>query len=71
MNATCTEVIEEHCGSCRYWQQYGTFAAVGVCRRRPPVVISEAHTVWPRVGGEDWCGEWVMKGTLPPEENSL
>ena len=37
----------------------------GWCRRYPPATVkvedSASYGVWPKVGGQDWCGEWELE----------
>ena len=62
-------MIEEMCGNCKYWKNFGT------CRRFPPVFIFEPDNwdtentdyrepyAWqqPIVDEDEWCGEWKAK----------
>jgi len=47
------------CRGCRFWQRDKTHAHEGECRKHAPGP-SDARadaSMWPRTGGEDWCGD--------------
>ncbi len=54
------------CGGCRFWEQADLH---GHCKRHAPTVVApggrapngtpSTFTAWPRVPGEQWCGEWA------------
>lgn len=55
------------CQHCIFFDGTGSRSS-GLCRRRPPVVdfsddVGE-QTLWPFVGNDDWCGEWVLDQAL-------
>lgn len=55
--------LEGHgtCWRCRWFDEDPLDNEGGICRRRPPVVLSEEEgwaIVWPGVELLDWCGEF-------------
>lgn len=58
------------CSNCTYSDEGESPAENGgwlLCRRRAPVVYAAAgdgyrggEGIFPRVDGDDWCGEWVQ-----------
>ena len=60
-----TQEPQERCGNCRFFRLNTALApGVGACRRRPPVwtgpddMNAEGMFAFPRVGQDNWCGEW-------------
>lgn len=58
-------MANECCGNCRFFRLNTALApGVGACRRRPPVwtgpddVNAEGMFAFPRIGQDNWCGEW-------------
>ncbi len=52
------------CDGCRFFHEVSKRADVptepdevwGECRRHPP---SGPSSTWPKVKGQDWCGDWM------------
>ena len=61
----------KECASCKYAEfvkvsEFGTVIAskIGVCRRYPPqpfTHLGHSEFEFPRLGPNDWCGEWEEK----------
>lgn len=52
-------IITMTCKTCQFFvkKSGSTEHTHGVCIRYPPVATAKL-TVWPRVGGDEVCGEW-------------
>lgn len=51
------------CKDCRFWQEWATTPIeLSECRRHAPLATGGLHTppetLWPRVKGHDWCGDF-------------
>jgi hypothetical protein len=47
------------CGACRYVYGPEEGSTTRLCRRYPPVAMSESgHSAFPAVAADDWCGEY-------------
>ena len=56
-------IVGQSCGTCRFWLPFAN-----ECRRHPPNRMGghgESLVLWPKVGSNEWCGEWE-KGATPP-----
>jgi hypothetical protein len=57
----------DHCDNCKFFTDISR--PHGVCRRNPPLpvlmrgeIFDPGDTLqgyWPRVGTDDWCGDWT------------
>ena len=55
--------MDETCGTCRFFGDFGGQYGDGLCRRHSPVAAlgledDRATAVWPRVTTSKWCGDW-------------
>jgi hypothetical protein len=48
------------CAKCKFFDQEGTTADLGLCRYNPPISqpSGEQAGVWPKVEASDWCGHF-------------
>lgn len=63
------------CRNCKYWKQHRPEYDSGDCRAHPPLPFAAYaldgsgsnvfDTLWPQVGGKDWCGEFRLARTMP------
>lgn len=57
MRCCKTCVMFYPCKTLKEWES-GADPTEGECRRMPPSFVEEDATAfWPRVSGDDWCGE--------------
>lgn len=56
----------ESCSDCRFFHRdaHGS----GTCRRYGPALPIESYGRWPRVGPEEWCGDFQVSERLAPCE---
>jgi hypothetical protein len=54
----------ERCSTCRFFYAFPNGGGAW-CRRYPPQIYDVGQTNFPRVGGDDWCGEWRLARTTP------
>ena len=67
-------MADEKCETCRFWHTPVDGIGKEICRRFPPVAVSEMFKdppypeptagVWPVTGHNDWCGEWEASRIL-------
>jgi len=52
--------MRKSCADCIYYSHPDQRAVFGLCRRRPPVTVTNSDSCgqWPGVMDEDWCGEF-------------
>ena len=62
------------CKDCKFFEAYGGKSVFGECRRYPPTIFAETTTAdesdivvsstdvqFPRLGMDEWCGEFKDK----------
>jgi len=60
---SATTHTEAACKKCSFFDDQST--DLGLCRYNPPVSqpTAEAHGLWPKVAGNDWCGHYEPETT--------
>jgi hypothetical protein len=56
------------CSSCEYWLRHPSpkRKGEGECRRHAPQPVgSDVNAKWPRILGDEWCGEYQPRSTQP------
>ena len=49
--------MEKKCDNCKHYLRPIT-RKEGECRRHAPIIVVGLGTKWPRVSGNEWCGDW-------------
>lgn len=62
MTQTDAQPREQRCDNCRYAEAplSPDEPDTGECRRYPPSRSCDGRPDFPKVGRDDWCGEWAV-----------